>query len=514
MSTPGPAPAAKKIKLLAPLPPLRTHVRRARAVQTTTGREVEFRILPERPSPEVLQAFAGELEDLSLLDHTGLLPLLDRGVTRGHHYYLVPARDARTLQAVVDDPAVDLRERVRCLRSLAGVLGALHLLDRPLGHLDADLVAWDAAQARCWFLHTRQPPRDEVPGEYPVHWPEDAGPGAEPSLRGDLFHWARLAYRLVCGGKDPFASGPGELVPLAEACPQLARPVADAIESALGWNPVTRMAHACELDAYLRSTPGDLAVDHPAPAGSAGEAGDEVGREAAAGGEAAPSREDEVADSHGAEAARPPETADADGALEISTHAAPGFEGPVTAADLAASQAGTRIHATMEHLRKTGQVAIPKRVGLASAAVVTDDQQTELARAAAVFFGAVLLGLAARAVFFPPPPPPLRPAPTYEDEGPARKAWIAPSTQAEFLEDPQLRRLLNEGPTSPETFQRRWALLRSLVLTGRLPESFVDTDRVLGMLQVYKQDPTRGAAALDEYRAELNQALGSKPTDP
>lgn len=504
------ADSGKKIKLLGGLPQVSPHCLRGRAVQRTVGREVEFRILPEQPPPPVLEAFGRELEDLALLDHAAFLPLLDRGQTRGRHYYLVPAREDPTLADLIADPAFPLRDRARCVRSLAGALAALHLRQRPLGHLDPRLLCWNNDQGQVWFLHTRHL---ELARQEAHLVPDDARPAVPPSLQGDVFHWGHLAYRLVTSGQDPFPEGVGEVRPLAEVQDGLAPELADSIENALGWTPRTRLNNACELHAYLKVFPADLKSDL---GDMTSRLLDQIGRAAD--------------DPSGGAAPRPPSTPETTGADQpdaSTTHDAPGDLGVVAAsdpapsidgdllqaasgddqllsstADVRAQRAGARIHATMEYLRQTGQVQLPRTQGLATAAEVEDEDRLDTSQALATFLAAMLLGLGVRSWTSPaapvPPPSPVVSA----------QVWLSPEAQAEYLAEAQLVDLLGYRVTAPEAFRDRWKQLRTLVLGRKVPPPFDDPDRVLALLRVHERDPAEGAAALDRFRAELREVLG------
>lgn len=250
--------APPSIQLLEPLPPLVQYALRYRAHQTAWDRVVELRMVPRKGPPAVQALFAQEVRELGCLDHPAFPPLLGSGSTQDRPYYLVPARRDPTLQELLEDPSLGLEERARLVRGLAAGLAALHLRACTVRYLSPSTLAVCRRRLQPYFLHHRTPPPPGLDG-LEDRIPPDTRRAVPPSPRADLFHWGRLAYRVLTAGAEPYPPAGGPRVPLLERCPGLAPELAAVLERCLASDPGARPAHAGELQAVLGRVPANLA---------------------------------------------------------------------------------------------------------------------------------------------------------------------------------------------------------------------------------------------------------------
>jgi hypothetical protein len=246
----------KTVVLRSPRPQLVGHCERFLAEHLPLERDVELRVVPEEASERRAKLFQRELEELAACDHPCLLPLLERGETRGRPYYLVPVRDGEFLSELAAGE-VPRHRRCRWVRELAGLLAELHLRRVALGPVHLDLVLWEERQARLTLLHHRHSRASPYPEALLEHLPQDVRPGELSTSRSDLFHWAWAGVWLLTG-QAPFHPDGGR-PPVRELAPWLGRDLAHALDASLAFDPRQRMAHAAELQAFLLASPEDLA---------------------------------------------------------------------------------------------------------------------------------------------------------------------------------------------------------------------------------------------------------------
>jgi serine/threonine-protein kinase len=246
----------KTVVLRSPRPQLVGHCERFLAEHVPLAREVELRVVPEDAGERRAKLFERELEEMAGCDHPGLLPVLERGETRGRPYYLVPVRDGEILSEVASREAPNHR-RCQWVRQLASALAELHLHRVALGPVHFDLVLWEERPARLTLIHHRHRRASPYPEALLEHLPEDVRPGELPTSRSDLFHWAWAGVWLLTG-QAPFRADGGR-PPVRELAPWLGRDLAHALDASLAFDPRQRMAHAAELQAFLLEAPEDLA---------------------------------------------------------------------------------------------------------------------------------------------------------------------------------------------------------------------------------------------------------------
>ena len=246
----------KTVHLQSTRPQLVAHCERFLAEHSPLQRDVELRVTPEDASERRRKLFQRELDELAQCDHPNLLPVLERGETRGRPYYLVPIRDGEFL---MDLAAGDASRRLRCawVRALANLLAELHLNRVALGAVHFDLLLWEERPARLTLVHHRHSRASPYPQDLLEHLPEDVRPGEVSTSRSDLFHWAWAGVWLLTG-QAPFNADGGR-PPVRELAPWLGRDLAHALDASLAFEPRQRMAHAAELQAFLLDAPEDLA---------------------------------------------------------------------------------------------------------------------------------------------------------------------------------------------------------------------------------------------------------------
>ncbi len=434
----------KQIKLLRALPGLVPYAARFLAQQLMLDREVEMRLLPETADEAGRERFLTELKELLVLDHPAFLPVMENGITRGRPFFVVPSRDDPTLATLGADPGFDLEARVRAVRSLAQAMAAAHAAGLFLGPVAPQLVAWNRSRSQVQFVHHRSDGAfDPAMLE---STPADVRPPAPPSARADVFHWANLAYWLLTSGRRPWA-GRSQPLPIRVPVPNLGRDLAHGIEACLAEDPELRPEHMGEVEALLEAAAENVVPDEEIPL-------------------------------------------EASGTIPVE-----------------------RMGANLRRLREAGKVAAAPVTRAIPVPVLEERDIVEgpIPRAASVPrpVAGLALGVVGLLVLAGLARVPGAISAALRRAGNTRPAATGSPKAPPPLggTDLYLRFLAGREQVTPTSFRGTWRVVRGLETQKALPERLRDGKRLLAMLEQFGTAPEVACRALEEYLAELREAL-------
>lgn len=561
--------SVKPYEFLGPLPTRVDYARRYRVRHRVLGKTVEFRVLPQSASPAQQARYRTELEELLALDHPCFPPVLERGMVRNRHAYVVPLREHPTIPERIAAQSFFPAQAFAAVVSLAGGLAAQHDLGMRAGPIEPKMVSWDDRAVTAYFLQRRhQVPRFLASGEYPL--PEDVRDFERGTPRSDVFHWGLFAYFLLSRGKFPYQE-PGRLVTLESREVGAPRYLRVAVEAALSWRPEDRPESGGVLQRVLLvgggggferpgpgTPPGGRAPRPEAVDMSASRAFQAIlvevdemhmslgpsvhqalGRRAVpGGGQAATSEAPEAAASEDPPAFEPEDSTDDDeGDLSVEVYQSGSGLAAVSASDLeevpgapaepAGAEDGSDTTAAFARDIKGLKLAVELGAGEPAAATAPGPGVAGSARAAVA---ALVLGLGlgwmARGCAeapeggVPGPAPAVRPEAVTAaggEEGPGevvRRPVLRalPASEAQpFRADGSVMQLLQTREVPPEKVAETWKAIRSLMLQGRLPTVVSETERLTRMRQAYEADPAAGPRVVGEFLDDLRIVLGPPP---
>lgn len=542
------------------LPSRVPHASRYRVFHRPLQREVEFRVEPRTPEASLKERYFLELHELTRLDHPAFMPVLERGMIRGRHCYVVPYRRHRTIPQRIAQKDFYLTHACATVRGLGNALAALHEAELRLGPVNPNLLAWDDSAGAAYVLHHRSgAPLYLKSGQVPL--PEDIGDDVDTGPRADVYHWGFLAYYLLSRGVFPYKDSPRRLVPLAQLCPQISRHLAMAVQAALSWDPERRPEDGPCLRAVLQAEGLELRAATPTPttgaesseedlessrAFVAAQAGlEELHLSTAAWGEAAPAAVPSAPSLQAAVDPQEDEEEDEDDAVDVTAYQSSTEVAAVDSATVMARYASAEAGAaaalddedndglsyqgpSLEVLTNPGaEEGPPPQPATGTPGELPAIPPAALLAALLLGVGAGWglrgLGAAAPTVIVrtsapghgatapaaTPAPGTPAPLPAPRPDGALRA--LAPSKAALFQGDPQVRELLLTREVPAGSFPRVWRLLRNLVGQNRLPQDLRDFERVAGMRALFKRDQDEGCKAMGRFLDDLRLLVGEAP---
>lgn len=455
------------------------YAQRLRVRQKVMGREVEFRVLPKAAPPPLSRAFLQEWKELTRLDHSAFLPVLEMGGVQGRHCYSVPYRDHPTLHDLGTESGLTSTDKAMVLRCLGSGLAAMHDTGIFKGPMDPRFIAFDSRRGQAYHLHHLAGSKETF-GRIWNLLPEDARQATQASASRDLFFWGLLGFFLFT--QEPWTGSEADVrTALDRVQPALPATLRIALEACLTLDPKDRPSDALELEEVLLSEGWEPELGSAKPASRVFQ--EHLDRVAGAGTEVLRSLpyalEKEVPSSKpDLEEFQDVLAMDVDANLEES----PGEPAPVdfggVSRDPEASQVGFALSPTE-----------PGRPSVWSGLL-------------AAFGAGCLVGVGAG--WLPHGAPPsarseARPLPSRVLEAPPKRPREDRASKPSKAAWEELR----EASITPENFLSRWRRLRDLSLQGELPEGSNDKLKILKLRSLYFRDPQAGARGLEAFLRAL-----------
>jgi len=179
------------------------------ALQEGLDRRVELRVftVPPRTADESVRRFEREYKTLCKLDHPHILKILDLGVAEGRPFYVTDLRIATSVGELLlaENRPLPVERVLQLACDIGGALAYLHARDVLHRNLSTDSIFWDE-ENRFFYIGEFSMGKDQsldditdlgVPELYPlIETPESLSGGAEDG-RGDLFLLGRVLYQAL-----------------------------------------------------------------------------------------------------------------------------------------------------------------------------------------------------------------------------------------------------------------------------------------------------------------------------